>query len=327
MGKQVNTVLGPVDADSLGKTLMHEHFIFSFPGYATDLTLAPYDYAGALEKGIAVANRAKFHGVKTIVDVTPNECARDPLLLKEISEKTGINIICVTGCYFESSGAPAYWNFRALLGDAVQEIQDMFVAEYTQGIADTGIKAGLIKIGSSKGVITDYEKMVFKAAARASRETGALIMTHTERGTMGVEQADLLIAEGADPERIIIGHMCGATDIRYELDVLQRGVNIGFDRWGYESPLWGTPLDTDREAMMMALFARGHIEKMFFSHDSVNFGRSRPPKVKPAGPPPDSPVNVGRLFEVLIPRFKALGVTEAQMEQILVKNPARIFNL
>jgi phosphotriesterase-related protein len=324
MAKLVNTVLGPIEAGKLGKTLIHEHFLFSYPGFDADCTLGSYDQDKAFNVCVKAAKQVQRYGIQTIVDPTPNECGRDPILLKRISEATGLNIICATGLYFEERSAPTYWKFRASCGmDVEKEFYDMFAAEYTKGIGKTGIKAGFIKLGTGKSKISDWERTVFTAAAWVSRDTGIVILTHTEAGTMGPEQADLLIGEGADPRRIVIGHMCGNTDIRYENEVLKRGVNIGFDRWGYEGP--GMPSDKEREAMTAALFAEGYAGRIFFSHDSVSMWRGR--TFKNGSPSPDDPEHNIKLFKVIVPELKASGISDKQLEQVFVKNPARLFGL
>ena len=122
MSKSVNTVMGPISIDDLGKTLIHEHFVFGYPGYSGDITLGPYNREEALEVGINVAKKVLSYGVKTVVDATPNETGRDVELLKTISKISGLNIICTTGYYFEDEGAPAYFKFRSTLGDAESEI-------------------------------------------------------------------------------------------------------------------------------------------------------------------------------------------------------------
>lgn len=128
------------------------------------------------------------HRVKTVVDPTPNECGRNPVFLKKITEATGLQIICATGFYFEGEGAPPYFSFRKGRGTSEQDIYDMFKAEISTGIAGTGIKPGIIKLSSSKGAITEYEQMFFRAAAKVQKETGTVILTHTQEGTMDPEQ-------------------------------------------------------------------------------------------------------------------------------------------
>lgn len=325
VSRMLETVLGPVPGADVGKTLVHEHFVFGFPGFQADQTLGGFDFDHALEVGVQTANRAKSHGVQTIVDATTNDCGRNPVLLKAIAERTGLNIVASTGYYFEGQGAPAYFKFRATLGDAVREIYEMMTAELTQGIAGTGIRAGVIKIGSSLGVITDYERMFFQAAARAQRETGAVILTHTEGGTMGEEQADLLIGEGADPSRIVIGHMCGNTDADYAVRVMDKGVFIALDRFGLEAEAFHTPKDTEREALAAALISRGYAGQLLFSHDTVNLNLGRtvvwPADMKAAM----DAANIGRLFEVILPDMRRMGIPGEQLDAILVRNPARLF--
>lgn len=324
MDKIVNTVTGTIDQDKIGKTLMHEHFIFGYPGFEGDKTFGPFDREKALEICIGVAKRAQAHGVQTIVDATPNECGRNVEILKEVSEKTGVNIICATGFYFEGEGASSYFKFRNALGDGEKEIYEMMFKEVTEGIEDTGIKAGVIKLASSKNAIADYEKMFFRAAAKVQKKTGVHIITHTQEGTMGPEQAELLISEGADPSKIMIGHMCGNTDIKYAAKVLDKGVYIGFDRFGLEGFI-GCPTDKDREALAVALLALGYEDKIMFSHDTVNVMLGRPVIFPPALAETMANAHIARIFEVIIPDLKKMSVTDAQIEKIMVKNPMHFF--
>jgi phosphotriesterase-related protein len=116
--RTVNTVTGSISTDDLGKTMMHEHFVFGYPGFEGDVTLGGFDREEAVNIGVDVAERLKAHGVKTVVDPTPNECGRNPEVLREISERTGVQIICATGYYYEGEGAPVYFKFRSSMGDA-----------------------------------------------------------------------------------------------------------------------------------------------------------------------------------------------------------------
>jgi phosphotriesterase-related protein len=143
----VNRVTGRISSEDLGKTLMHKHFAFGFPGFQGD-TLGPYDPKAIVETGIEVAEKAKSHGVETMVDATPNECGRDVEVLREISERAKIQVICSTGYYFEGEGAPAYFAFRQALGSAPVEVEELMMAEITDGIGDMGIKAGVVKLAS-----------------------------------------------------------------------------------------------------------------------------------------------------------------------------------
>src|SRR5699024_11603255 len=102
-------------------------------------------------------------------------CGRHPDVLKEISEKTGLQIICATGYYYEGEGATPYFKFRQMLGTAEKDIYDMFMTEINEGIEGTGIRPGIIKLASSKIEITSYEKKYFDEAAQVHKETGIML--------------------------------------------------------------------------------------------------------------------------------------------------------
>lgn len=322
--KTVETVTGPISVDQLGKTLIHEHFIFGYPGFQGDVTLGAFNEAEALEQAIAIARQWQSYGVQTVVDPTPNECGRDPLFLKKISEATGLQIICATGYYYEGEGAPPYFKFRQGLGTAEEDIYQMFKTEITEGIAGTGIKPGIIKLASSKDQISEYESMFFRAAARVQQETGIVILTHTQEGTMGPEQAKMLIELGADPSKIIIGHMCGNTDPEYHKAVLEQGVRIGFDRFGIQI-LVGAPFDHERVATLLALIQQGYEDQILLAHDLVNIWLGRPPVMNEQVTQIMENWQPGNIFENILPVLREKGVTETQIDKMLGGNAVGLF--
>lgn len=320
----VNTVVGPIPAEKMGKTMIHEHFFFGYPGYQGDITVGEFNHEEAIQAGINFAESLKAHGVQTIVDPTPNECGRSPELLKEISEKTGVNIICATGYYYEGEGASTYFKVRNLYGSAEDEIYEMFMKEITEGIGKTGIKPGIIKLASSYNVITAYEQMFFRAAARAHKETGITLLTHTQKGTMGPEQAEMLIALGVNPAKIVLGHMCGNTDPNYHLRALEQGVYIAFDRFGLQS-IAGCPMDADRMATLLQLFEKGYLNKIMLSHDTIAHWLGRPLHIPDEVAPLMALWKPTHLFENLLPVLKESGVTDEQLHTLFVDNPRNLF--
>lgn len=323
MSQMVNTVLGPVSLDKLGKTLMHEHFFFGYPGYHGN-SLYENDRENLVERGLEIAAQMKANGVQTVVDATPNECGRDPELLKEIAERAELNIICSTGYYYEGEGAPAYLKFKQGIGQAEDEIYEMFMGEINDGIGKTGIKPGVIKLASSKDEITPYEQMFFRAAAKVQQETSIAIITHTQEGTMGPEQAELLVSEGANPRQVLIGHMCGNTDINYHVRTLNHGVYIGFDRFGIQGFV-GAPMDSARVAVLMGLIGSGYTNQLMMSHDTVNIWLGKEPEFPEELAQLVANWNVSHIFENIIPALKRGGVTEKQVDTMLVDNPRNIF--
>jgi phosphotriesterase-related protein len=325
MAKLVNTVTGPVSSDALGKTYIHEHNLFGYPGFQGDMSVAPFDWDGTLQLCIdTIKPLMEKYGLKTAVDATPNECGRNVLFNKALSEATGLNIIPASGYYYEGEGGPAYFKQRAGMIDIVPDILEIFRTETTKGIEGTGIKAGVFKLASSKDVITPYEEAFFKAAAKVSSEEGIPIVTHTQEGTMGPEQAELLIANGADPKRVNIGHMGGSTDISYQLKVLSKGVYISFDRFGLESFV-GCPTDREREMVIASLCAAGYADRIMVAHDCAIKWLGRPLPVPEAALPLIANWNWANIFANVVPALKEMGLSDEQIELILVENPKRFF--
>ncbi len=321
----VNTVTGSVSPDELGIALMHEHIVFGYPGWEGDQTMAPFDRKSAVDNTVKVFNQLKDSGLSTYVDATTNDSGRCPEVYRQVSEKTGINIICSTGYYFEEEGSSAYWKFRSSLGDISRELYDLFMTEITVGIQDTGIKAGVIKIGSSKGVITDYEKMIFSAAARVQKDTGVPVITHTQEGTMGPEQADFLISEGVDPAKIQIGHMSDNLDIDYQTAVIEKGVYVSWDRMGLQG-LVGCPMDEQRYEVIAQLVRQGFADRLMLSHDYIINWLGRPLNLPEQALPLIADWHPSHLFKNIIPALKKAGVSDDQIDTIIRKNPARLFS-
>lgn len=325
MAKSVNTVMGPLSSDDLGKTYIHEHILFGYPGFHGDLSVAPFNWDSALQLSIdTIKPIMDNYGLKTIVDATPNECGRNVLFLKAVSEATGLNIIPASGYYFEGEGAPAYFKQRSGLTNILPEVIEMFTTEVTAGIEGTGIKAGVFKLASSHGEITPYEEVFFKAAAQVSSQEGIPIITHTQGGTMGAEQAELLIAAGADPKRVMIGHMCGNTDMQYHLNTLAKGVYISFDRFGLQV-IAGCPTDNDRETLLAGLCAAGYADQIMLGHDAILNWLGRPVAVPEQALPLIANWNWNNIMANVIPAIKKMGVSDEQINMMLVENPKRFF--
>jgi phosphotriesterase-related protein len=325
MMNMVETVTGPIPVSAMGKTLAHEHFIFGYPGYQGDCTLGPFNEREALDQAIGIAREMMSFGVRTVVDPTPNECGRNPEFLRKIAEETGLQIICATGFYYEGEGATTYFKFRAALGSAEEEIYEMFKREITEGIGGTGIKPGIIKLASSLNEITDYERMFFRAAARIHKETGIILLTHTQEGTMGPEQAELLLELGADPARTIIGHMCGNGNPAYHKHVMDLGFRIGFDRFGLQG-IVGAPMDEDRIKPLVSLIKEGYENQIILSHDTVNIWLGRPLPMSEQLAAMIGNWKPTHLFENIIPRLLELGVNQQQIDKMFTDNVEGLFS-
>ena len=321
----VNSVLGPISADKLGTTLMHEQFSFAYPGWFADETIAPYNYKAVLKTNLGVIKTAQKYGIKTIVDATMNDVGgRNPKLYKALANKTGLNIICSTGLYTEQDGSPAYFKTRLVWGTDISNISKMmseiFIKEITQGIGKSGVKAGVIKVGTGPK-ISPYEEAVLKAAVVAQKATGVPIITHTEGPTGGVEQAEFFLKEGADPKKVMIGHISNSKDIEYHKAILAKGVYIAFDRIGLDII---TPFEVNVKNVV-ELCKLGHANKIMLSHDTVNVWLGRPIDLPEKFRPAFANWRIDHISKDFLPALKAQGVTDEQIKTMMVENPKNLF--
>jgi len=317
----INSVLGPLSPDKMGATLMHEHFAFAYPGWFADESVAPYDFKAVLNTNVAVIRTAQKYGIGTIVDATPNDTGgRDPELYKALAKKTGLHIICATGLYTEAEGSAPYFKSWRWGTDTSRMISEIFIKEITQGIGKTGVKAGVIKVGSGPKM-TAHEKAVHKAAVIAQKATGVPIITHTSGPTGGVEQAELLLEEGADPKKVMIGHVSNSPDIEYHKAILATGVYVAFDRVGVDIL---TPFEVNVKNVA-ELCKSGFAHRIMLAHDTVNawLGRLTPvPERYKAG---FTNWHIDHISKDFLPALKARGVTDEQIRAMMVDNPKNLF--
>jgi phosphotriesterase-related protein len=323
MARLINTVTGQIGVDALGVTLMHEHLVIGFVGWESD-TIHP---GPGRNEMLAICSdkirQMQEHGIRSLVDPCPNDLGRDVTLAAEVAQRTGFNIVCATGLYKEDEGGLPYWHFRARFGSIVESLAEMFIRELTVGIGDTGIKAGIIKVGSGPNGVTEHERSVLQAAAIASKETGAPITTHTDQGKFGDEQQAILLGLGVPAHRILIGHSCGTTDHNYHLKILRGGSYLGFDRFGLNTIM----PDAKRIESLATLLKKQHERQLFVSHDSVWCWRGEPL------PPHIIKVidysvfgNPTHLHRNIFPKLLEQGATQKQIDTMLIDNPKRFFS-
>lgn len=320
MHNLVQTVTGPVRADQLGRCLSHQHVLFGYPGWE-GAVLAPFKWEEALQQSVAVLKDAKERcGLQTVVDATPADCGRKVDFLKEVSLQTGVNIIASSGYYYEGEGAPAYFKFRMAYGNAKEEIYQMMLKEVTEGVGDTGIKTGILKVATSANQITEYEDLFLQAAGRISAETGIRIITHTQNGTMGSEQAKRLKAYGAKPEHIMIGHLDNCTDMDELLKIFEEGVYGGFDRLGIQGFTGALP-ESRRLAEIIGLAGSGYADRIILSHDSIVRMLGDPWIYSEQDAKDLSNWNWTHVFEDILPHLTKMGLNPEIAENMVTKNP------
>jgi len=251
----IRTVRGDISLLSLGVTYAHEHLLFLPPQPYADQD--PDLRLDDVETAIREVTWFKKAGGSAIVEMSTPEMGRDAQNLHRISEVTGVHIIAATGFNKEKFCRP--W----VATKTPEEIADQMIRDLTQGMDQTPFRAGVIKASSSLNQISALEEKVFRAAALAHQATGAPISTHTEAGTMALEQVDLLTSLGVPPHRILIGHLDRNLDLHYLLDVARKGVYLGFDQISKEK----YAPDRERVAVIKHLVNAGFADQIVLSGD------------------------------------------------------------
>jgi phosphotriesterase-related protein len=337
----VMTVAGPIPAAALGVTLMHEHLLNDcrcwwnrpkqpsrsrlacdpvHPGILGELRMDPFVNISNCtldDERLAVAELAdvKNLGGRTVVDPTCQGIGRDPRALLRIAAATELNVVTGGGFYLQASHP------ERVRGMSAQDIADEIVQEAVEGVAGTGIRIGIIgEIGISSEVTSEEEKSL-RGAARAQRSTGLPLMVHLPGWFRVAHRVlDLVTEEGGDLRHTVLCHMNpSGTDIDYQTALAQRGAfleydMIGMDFW-YADQGVQCPSDEENARAIMRLIERGCLDRLLLSQDVFlkmmlshygGFGYTY-------------------LQRHFLPRLRRHGATDAQIDQMMVANPYRVF--
>lgn len=317
MGK-INTVLGTISTEQLGITAMHEHIGFGLPGCDLD----PQWWAPRhkmLEVTIEKLKRFREHGGQTIVDCTGIGTGRDIPYWQVISQATGVNIVACTGFVAGDSALPYFRN------KSIEYLADLFYHELTVGIEGTNVKAGAVKVGVSRGGLSELDERIYRAAARAAKAAGVPILTHLS--FEADRQMDLFEMEGLSLDRVVIGHsdMGLGADLERDFRIAERGAYVGYDTVGYDTekgtpenpaPYWSRPRE-ERLDHVMTFFEKGFVNRAIISADANCW---------PLGwKSVDHSVN--ELFEVFIPDLKKRGLDDQAIRTLLMDTPAKLLTM
>jgi 5-phospho-D-xylono-1,4-lactonase len=300
----VNTVLGVLPSNNLGATLSHEHLAMN-PGDPVRYGDSIFDDTEKIKQDVTEFIST---GGKTIVEMTPLNFGRDVLAYQEISRATGIQVICATGFHKEEF-IPPLWTTKGK-----SEVIDLLRSEISQGISNTGIRPGVIKIGTSYNHISDVEKRFIEIASIVQQETMLALSTHCDKGTMALELCRLLTKFGACPAKVILGHIDIPNDIEYLKKICALGFNVQIDHVGRDK----TQHDIVKIHLIKDLIKSGFINQIFLSGDM-----GKRTYMKSYGGWPGLGYILGEFKGYLLEN----GITEMDIENILVKNPRRVFGI
>ena len=310
--ESVMTVTGPVPANELGFTLIHEHIyldlmrdVWSGDGFLNDPNLTAEEIGAFKEAGgVTIVDQTSGGLRGNDHDLFPIKHAE---AVRQVAERTGVNIVLGCGWYRETYYEPSLWRKKT------DEIAEELVVDLTEGIEGTDVRAGIIgEVGAHFTWLSPVEERVLRAAARAQKKTGVLLTTHSTRGPVGLDQLDILADEGVDPRRVSIGHCHSYPYLEYSAEIARRGAFICFDRMG--NLLKAN--DYEREKLLGLvgqILDAGLIDHLLFSHD-VCYKKD----YKAYGGP-----GYDFISTQLLGILGELGVDEEQFHRIMVENPRR----
>ena len=316
----VPTMKGPVPCDSLGTTLMHEHLLWfagprlDNPGYAPipdDLRSETVDFV------VSLLNDASRVGIETLVDLTPH---RPIDLYEQIAQRTAVKIVPSTG-FYRREKIPQW---MAEMEDEKQ-MEDLMLKEATEGIGSTKIRAGIIKVAQERAPLSDWEKKVFRAAARAQKATGVPIATHCGSAP---EQFEVLVQAGADPHRVFFSHV----DVGRKgkpgdqlLSIVKAGSYLEVDTFGQD---FYTPWP-ELVSFLRALCDAGFTNRVIISIDCnwhwANGGKVFEGAEAPYFDPNASKRTYSYMMTDAVPKLLKSGFSKKEIDTFLIDTPRRFF--
>lgn len=319
---EVETVRGPIATTDLGVTLMHEHVFVLSPEIMDNYPEGWGADDAREQSAVDKLNALKAAGVDSIVDPTVIGLGRYIPRIARVAARTELQIVVATGVYTYND-VPMYFHFSgpgtALNGP--EPMVEMFIRDITEGIADTGVRAAILKCATDEPGLTPGVERVLRAVAQAHRATGVPITTHTHaHSRRGLEQQRVFAEEGVDLSRVIIGHSGDTTDLDYLEELVAAGSYLGMDRFGLDNIL----SFADRVDTVARMCARGHASKLVLAHDASCYIDWLPEAALPVVLPNWHYLHI---HNDVLPALRERGVTEEQITTMLVDNPRDIFSV
>ncbi|MEU6585646.1 phosphotriesterase-related protein [Nocardia sp. NPDC046763] len=314
----VPTVTGTVDSSELGRVLVHEHVFVLGEEYRQNY--GDWDEQARVDDAVKQLDELKSLGIDTILDPTVLGLGRYIPRIQQIAARTELNIVVATGIYtYNDLPFQFHYNGPGLMMDIPEPMVELFVEDLTEGIAGTGVRAGFLKCAIEEPGLTPGVERVMRAVGQAAVRTGAPITVHTNPHTRsGLVAQRVLREEGADLTRVVIGHSGDSTDLDYLTELADAGSYLGMDRFGVDVLL---PFE-DRVNTIVELVHRGYRDKIVIAHDAACFMDWFDPAAKVQIAPK---WNYRHISEDVLPALLAKGLTEDDIDAILVRNPRRYF--
>ena len=309
----IMTVLGPIPASGFGRALTHEHIEGSFVNL-DEVGEIQYSRDDAVDAMLPLLQDLRDRDFTGIVECSTVDLGRDVEVLYRLSELTGLHILTNTGNYSSADDS-------ILLSYAVIESADQLAArwvkEWVEGIDETGIKPGFIKIGVDPGPLDEIDRKMVQTAAKTHLQTGLTIACHSPDSKAALDVLDTVREEGVHPSALIVIHSDDYPDQTVHFQLAEADAWVEFDH--VASP-WVELLIEDHVRLIEAMLEKGYGDRLLLSHDAAWYDVSQPD----GG---DLRIPYTPIADQLIPALKNAGVSEKQLRQLLVENPARAFTV
>jgi phosphotriesterase-related protein len=321
----VETVRGAVEVADLGPTLMHEHVFFVGTEYLQNYGSGWWDEEERVADAITRLRSVAAKGVRTFVDPTVWGGGRYIPRIQRINEEVPeLNIIVASG-YYHYTDVPLQYLNRGpglVFDESPDPLGKEFVRDIADGIADTGVKAAFLKCAVEHPDPTPGVERVLRAVAYAHRETGAPITVHTNAlQKTGTWVLDVLREEGADLTKVVVGHSGDSGDLDYLMALADAGALLGMDRFGIDL-YRSTP---DRVETIVELCERGYAERMVLSHDAMCWIDWFGDDFQNAREQTMPNWHYEHIHDDVLPALREKGVSDADIDTMLVANPRRYF--
>jgi len=299
---RVMTVLGMVPASRLGRTLMHEHVMVDFIG-AERIAPGRYDPEEVFRKALPHLEKLKAAGGETLVECTPEFIGRDASLLRRLSKASGLHIITNTGFY----GAADDKYVPALAyKETVDELAMRWARDFEDGIPPDNVRPGIMKTGVDSGPLSEIDAKLVRAAARAHKRTGLAIASHTGDGVAATDELAVLKEEEVDPSAFIWVHAQNESDTDLHHRAAALGAWVEFDGISHDS------LGRHGE-LVLGMTRAGHLRRVLISQDAGWYHVGEPQGGEFRG--------YETLFTEFLPALRQAGVTEDEIDTLLIRNP------
>lgn len=318
--KQVETVRGPVSVADLGRTYMHEHIFVLTTDVQQNYPEDWGDDATRIDEAAGKLNALAAQGIRTIVDLTVVGTGRNIPLIRKVAQKVpDLNIIVATGIYTYDL-VPLYFKFRKAPKGGLDPMTEMFVRDIETGIQGTNVKAGMLKCAIDKKGVTLGIDRILRAIASAHHLTDVPITVHTDpKSSAGLLAKKVLCdEEGVSPDRIVLAHCGDTTDCDHLQELAELGFVLGMDRFGIYA---GTSFE-ERAGTVVEMCRRGFSSSLVLSHDAAVYcdwlGKAEMATLPHW--------HYGHIADQVIPYLKARGVTDQQVNDMLVSVPHAFFS-